>query len=83
MIAWPVHRHNIISTVLAKFKDLIGITVIQVVKENITQAPSFPTVLDEEVVVGPLSKFGVEFWIMTIAHFFVRAMEVFHILFVN
>jgi hypothetical protein len=75
MIAWPVRRHNIISTVLAKFKDLIGITVAQVVKENATQAPSFPTVLDEEVVVCPLFKFGIEFWIVTIAHFLVRAMD--------
>jgi hypothetical protein len=71
---WPV---------VEKFKDLNGITVIQVVKENATQAPPFPTVLDKEVVVGSLFKFGIVFWIVTIAHFFVRAMEVFHVLLVN
>ena len=56
---WHVGLGNCSQAVCRKLQVLVGVLGVEVVKEDATQAPRLLTMLDEEVLVGPLLELAV------------------------
>mmetsp|Transcript_57784 Transcript_57784/g.132724 ORF Transcript_57784/g.132724 Transcript_57784/m.132724 type:complete len:209 (+) Transcript_57784:433-1059(+) len=74
-----VGRHDRIEALFRESEDRLGVAVVQVVEEDATKATRLATVLDVEILVGPLLELGVVAWIVLVARLLVRTMEVLHI----
>mmetsp|Transcript_17172 Transcript_17172/g.31040 ORF Transcript_17172/g.31040 Transcript_17172/m.31040 type:complete len:408 (-) Transcript_17172:78-1301(-) len=68
---------------LAKLKDRVGVAVVLVIKENASKTTSLISMLDDKVAVGPSRELIVVVRVVFVAYFFVRAMEMLHIILVN
>lgn len=64
---WAVGLSHVIDCVLAECQDLLGIPVVQVIKEDSTEAAHLLPVCDGEVLVTPLLELGVELRIVAVA----------------
>lgn len=74
-----IGSNDVIYCVFTEFKDLLRITVVEVVKENATETATFSAVFNQKVAIGPFLEFGVVFRVVTAADFFVGSMKVFHV----
>mmetsp|Transcript_31047 Transcript_31047/g.51290 ORF Transcript_31047/g.51290 Transcript_31047/m.51290 type:complete len:329 (+) Transcript_31047:171-1157(+) len=80
---WPVGLDDGIARLLGKFKNLVWITVVLVIKKNTSQTTRLATVRDQEIAVGPSLELLVVRRIVVVADFLVGTMEVLHVILID
>mmetsp|Transcript_2939 Transcript_2939/g.4215 ORF Transcript_2939/g.4215 Transcript_2939/m.4215 type:complete len:312 (-) Transcript_2939:96-1031(-) len=75
--------HNTIKAFLAELEDGVGVTIIQIIKENTSKTAGFVSVLNDKVSVSPGLKLGVKFLVVLVAYLFVCSVELLHVILIN